>query len=107
MSVPGQTEIEMAWHALPAEIRDRIGIIAVDMVFQGFVYGDAYVAIKQPRDRAVPGRSKAHQAIRAAAAEAENRRLNELTRVIEGVLPDLFGAPGENPEWAVAMGARR
>ncbi|KQP60550.1 hypothetical protein [Methylobacterium sp. Leaf112] len=100
MKVPGQSEVEAAWHALPAETRDRIGIIAVDLVFQAFVHGDAYVATGSPRDRAVPGHSKAAQAIRNAAGEAENRRLNELHRVVECVLPDLFGPEGENPDWA-------
>ena len=102
--VPDLAAVTAAWHALPAETRDRIGIIAVDLVFQGFVYGDAYVATKRPTDRPVPGRSKAHQAIRNAAAEAETRRLNELTHVVEEVLPDLFGPPGENPAWSPNSG---
>ncbi|AYO83688.1 hypothetical protein [Methylobacterium brachiatum] len=105
--VPGKAQVEAAWRALPAETRDRIGIIATDLVFQAFVHGDAYVATGSPRDRAVPGRSKAAQAIRDAAADAETARLNELHRVVESALPCLFGPASENPEWAVAMGAKR
>lgn len=100
MKVPCQSEVEAAWHALPTETRNSIGIIAVDLVFQAFVHGDAYVATGSPKDRAVPGCSRAARAIRDAAAEAENRRLNELHRVVESVLPDLFGPEGDNPDWA-------
>ncbi len=32
---------------------------------------------------------------------------DELHTVIEDVLPVLFGSAGQNPEWAVAMGAKR
>lgn len=103
MTVPDQPEIEAAWHALSAETRDRIGIIAVDMVFQSFIGGDGYA----PADRAVAGRSKAAHAIRGEAQDASCRRLTEIHHVIEDALPDLFGPDGENPEWAVAMGARR
>lgn len=106
-TVPGLPEVAAAWHSLPPETRDRIGIIAVDMVFQAFVHGDAYVATGSPKDRAVPGRSKAAHAIRDAAGEAETVRLNELHRVVEGLIPDLFGPAGQNPEWAVALGALR
>lgn len=101
MTVPGQLDVEAAWFGLPPDLRDRIGIIAVDMVFQGFVYGDAYVAIGQPED--MPVRDKA---ARDAACAAENRRLNELTRVVEDALPSLFGATGENPAWSENPGPR-
>lgn len=100
MIVPGQHEIETAWRAMSSENRDHIGIIAIDLVFQAFVHGDAYVAAGAPDDRAVLGTSKAAQAIRDAAGDAETRRLNELHRVIEDALPDLFGPPGDNPAWS-------
>lgn len=60
------------------------------------------------KDRAVPGRGKASQAIRYAAAEAENRRLNdELPRIVESAQSDLFGPEGKNPSWAlIEKGAR-
>ena len=99
MSIPTLADVTAAWHALPAETRDRIGICAVDYVFQGFVHGDLYVAIGQPEDRAV-----FDDAIREAAAEAENRRLNELNTIIETALPDLFGPAGENPAWSENAG---
>ena len=105
--IPGRVEIAAAWRALPAQTRDRIGFIATNLVFQAFVHGDAYVATGSPKDRAVPSRSKAAQAIRDAAADAETARLNELHRVVESALPCLFGSTGENPDWAVAMGAKR
>ncbi|MDP4024430.1 hypothetical protein Q8W71_17535 [Methylobacterium sp. NEAU 140] len=104
--IPGQAEVEAAWRSLPPRTRDRIGVIATDLVFQAFVHGDAFVATGAPKDRAVPGRSRAAQAIRDAAAEAETERLNELHQVVERNLPDLFGPDGGNPAWAVAMGAR-
>lgn len=99
--VPGQPEIEAAWRSLPPETRDRIGIAVVDMVFQEFVHGDAYVAVGQPEDLAV-----FDEGIRTAAAEAANRRLNELTPLIEGLFPHLFGHPGENPAWCENPGGR-
>ncbi|XYD07457.1 hypothetical protein R1A27_20330 [Methylobacterium sp. NMS12] len=105
--VPGRAQVEASWHALPSEAQNRIGVIATDMVFQAFVHGDSFVATGQPKDRAVPKRSKAHQAIREAAGEAETERLNELHRVVEAAIPALFGPDGQNPDWAVAMGARR
>lgn len=102
-SIPGQAEVEAAWHALPAGTRDTIGIIATDMVFQAFVSGDAF----GPKDQPVPGRSRRAQSIRGEASEATCRRLTELHNVIEDVLPVLFGSAGQNPDWAVAMGAKR
>lgn len=104
--VPGPSDIAAAWHSLPAETRDRIGIIAVDMVFQEFVYGDDCVACGQPEDRAFPDDTPEHDAIRGAAAEASNRRLNELTPLIQGLFPHLFGQPGENPTWCPNPGPR-
>ncbi len=101
MTVPGLPDIEAAWRGLAAETRDRIGIIAVDMVFQGFVYGDVYVVNGTPDDRAVSDES-----IRGAAAEAEDRRLNELHSVVEAALPGLFGPEGENPAWCANPGPR-
>lgn len=101
--VPGQAEVEAAWLALSAETRDAIGIIATDMVFQAFVSGDAF----GPKDQPVPGRSKRAQKIRGEASDACCRRLTELHTVIEDVLPALFGSAGQNPDWAVAMGAQR
>ncbi|MCJ2098975.1 hypothetical protein [Methylobacterium sp. E-046] len=101
--VPDQAQVEAAWCALSAETRDRIGIIATDMVFQSFVSGDACA----PKDRAVPGWSKKARAIRDAAMDASCQRLTEVHNVVEAVLPDLFGPVGQNPDWAVAMGARR
>lgn len=92
--IPGQAEIKAAWHALPAETRDRIGIAVVDMVFQEFVSGDAYIATEQFEDLPVYDPD-----IRAAAMDAANRRLNELPRLVEDALPDLFGKD-ENPAWS-------
>ena len=103
MRVPGRIQIKAAWHALPAEARDRIGILVVNMVFQSFVGGDGYA----PSDRAVPGRSKAACAIRGEAQDESCRMLTEVHDVIEDALPDLFGPAGQNPKWAAAMGAKR
>ncbi|WP_182179258.1 hypothetical protein [Methylobacterium radiotolerans] len=101
--VPDQAQVEAAWRSLPANARDQIGIIATDMVFQAFVSGDAF----RPKDQPVPGRSKRAQTIRGEASDASCRRLTDLHNVIEGVLPALFGSAGENPDWAVALGAKR
>ncbi|MDH2311461.1 hypothetical protein [Methylobacterium brachiatum] len=105
--VPGKAQVEAAWRALPAETKDRIGIIATDMVFQGFVHGDDCVVANQPESRPVPGDTDAAHAIRIAAEAAGNARLSELYRVIEAEIPGLFGPEGQNPDWAVAMGALR
>lgn len=107
MTIPGQPEVEAAWLALPADVRNRIGTIAVDMVFRAYVHGDFYVATGHPAERPVPGESEAAHAIRAEADEASNARLTELHKVVERAIPDLFGPAGENPEWAVKMGALR
>ncbi|MCJ2076547.1 hypothetical protein MKK68_12925 [Methylobacterium sp. E-016] len=85
MTVPGQFDVEAAWYGLPPDLRDRIGIIAVDIVFQGFVYGDAFVVFGRPA-----GMPVGDEVAQGAACEAKTRRLNELTRVIEAALPDLF-----------------
>lgn len=94
-------ETETAWMSLPAAERDRIGLIAVDMVFQGFIFGDAYVACGQHEDRAVQD-----EAIRETAGIAEDRLLNELHAAIEAALPELFGPDGENPAWCDNPGPR-
>ena len=99
--MPGPGDINAAWMGLPAAERDRIGLIAVDMAFQGFVFGDAYVASGQPEDLAVQD-----GAIREAAGIAEDRRLNELHAAIEAALPELFGPDGENPAWCDNPGPR-
>ena len=103
MRVPGGSEIVAAWHALPNEFKNYIGIAVVDMVFQSFVYGDGYA----PEDRAIVGDSSEARALRSAAADASDNHLNELHRFIEESFPDLFGSAGQNPDWAVAMGAKR
>lgn len=104
--MPGPADIEAAWYGLPVETQARIGIAVVDMVFQEFVYGDSCVVSEQPEDRPFPDDTPEHEAIRGAASEASNRRLNELTPLIEGALPHLFGAPGENPAWCPNSGPR-
>ncbi|GJD88222.1 hypothetical protein BHAOGJBA_1735 [Methylobacterium hispanicum] len=105
-TMPGLSDIEAAWHGLPAETRNRIGVTAVDMVFQEFIHGDACVVNGQPEDRPFPGETEEHIAIRCAAMDATNQRLNELTPLIEGALPDLFGSDGENPAWCPNPGPR-
>lgn len=106
MRAPELSDIEAAWHSLPAEIQAQIGIAVVDMVFQEFVHGDAWVVNGQPEDRPFPDDTEEHIAIRCAAMDATNRRLNELTPLIEGALPHLFGLDGENPAWCANPGPR-
>lgn len=106
MTVPDLSVIEAAWASLPPDIQARIGVAVVDMVFQEFVYGDACVVNGQPEDRPFPDETEEHIAIRCAAMDATNRRLNELTPLIQGALPDLFGADGENPAWCPNPGPR-
>ena len=105
-TMPSPSDIEAAWHGLPAETRDRIGVIAVDMVFQEFVHGDVCVVNGQPEDRPFPDETDEHIAIRCAAMDATNQRLNELTPLIEVALPHLFGSDGENPAWCPNPGPR-
>lgn len=102
-AVPGAAQVDAAWYGLAPTTRDRIGAIAIDMVFQAFVSGDACA----PNDRAVRGWSKRARAIRDAAMDASCQRLTEIHHVVEDALPNLFGPQGENPEWAVRMGAKR
>ncbi|WP_156387586.1 hypothetical protein [Methylobacterium sp. Leaf399] len=75
-------------------MRDRIGMIALDMVFQGFLSGNAFA----PEDRVIHSDEE-----RGEADAREGERLNSLYRTIEDALPDLFGPPGENPAWALPI----
>ncbi|GAB6843996.1 hypothetical protein HNR00_005090 [Methylorubrum rhodinum] len=95
MTIPGPSDIEAAWRGFPAETRDRIGIVALDMVFQAFVSGDGYA----PADRPVQD-----EQLRYEANEACDRRLTQLHTEIEGALPDLFGPDGEHPAWSDSPG---
>lgn len=99
MTVPTLTEINAAWISLPVETRDRIGLIAVDMVFNQFMHGDLYMVGGQPEDRPV-----FDETIQSAAAETAHRRLNELSPAVWDALPDLFGRDGENPSWSENAG---
>ncbi|KQO76457.1 hypothetical protein ASF20_14015 [Methylobacterium sp. Leaf88] len=96
----------MAWSRLAPAARDQIGLVVLDMVLQEFIHGDACVVGGQPEDRPFPDDSDEHDQIRGMAAEASNRRLNELTPLLYGLLPDLFGQPGENPMWCANPGGR-
>lgn len=104
MKVPGPTELKAAWKRLPSTARDRIGLVVLDMILQEFIHGDACVVGGQPEDRPFPDDTDQHEQIRGAAAEASNRRLNELTPLIHDLFPDLFGQPSENPMWCANPG---
>jgi hypothetical protein len=91
MKVPGPVELSAAWSQLPDPVRDHIGFIALDMVFQGFLHGDAYA----PEDRVL----RSDEA-RGEAGVRSDSLLSELFRTIEDALPDLFGPEGENPAWS-------
>lgn len=95
MTVPTEAEINVAWIRLPQAERDRLGFIAVNMVFAEFVGGDAMTVNDQIEDYAVLDENVRHQAM-----EAEN----QLTPEIEAALPELFGPPGENPAWSENAG---
>ncbi len=95
MTIPSPAEIGTAWAALPSGLRDRIGLIALDMVFQGFLGGDAY----RPEDRVLHSDDE-----RGQAMDRESKRLAELYRAVEDALPDLFGPEGENPAWSQTAG---
>lgn len=101
MTIPSITDVVAAWRSLPAAKRDLIGVIVVDMVLQGFVSGEAYIAGGQPEDLAV-----LDEDIRGNAKCAEDELLTTLTQVVEAALPDLFGAAGENPLWCENPGPR-
>lgn len=95
MTIPSPAEIGTAWAALSPSLRDRIGLIALDMVFQGFLGGDAY----RPEDRVLHSDDE-----RGQAMDRESKRLIELYRAVEDALPDLFGPEGENPAWSHTAG---
>lgn len=101
MTIPDISEVAAAWHGLPAEKRDLIGILVVDMALQGFVSGEAYIVGGQPEDLAVRDED-----VRGTAKCAEDELLTTLVQVVEAALPDLFGAPGENPMWCENPGPR-
>lgn len=92
MRIPGPVELSAAWSDLPVSLRDHIGFVALDMVFQGFLSGSAY----EPEDRVLLSDDD-----RGEALGRESDGLTELYRIVEDALPDLFGPEGENPAWAV------
>ena len=95
MKVPGPVELSAAWSGLPVSLRDHIGFIAFDMVFQGFLSGQAYA----PEDRVL-----SCDAARGEAYDRECRGMTELYRTVEDAVPDLFGPEGENPAWCANPG---
>lgn len=101
MTIPSIIDVVSAWHGLLPAKRDRIGILVVDMVLQGFISGEAYIVGEQPEDLAV-----FDEDIRGNAKCAEDELLTTLTQVVEAALPDLFGADGENPMWCDNPGPR-
>ena len=101
MTIPSIIDVAAAWHGLPPAKRNLIGVIVVDMVLQGFISGEAYIVGEQPEDLAV-----LDEDIRGNAKCAEDELLTTLTQVVEAALPDLFGAPGENPLWCENPGPR-
>ncbi|MBB2963773.1 hypothetical protein [Methylobacterium sp. R2-1] len=101
MTIPSISDVVAAWHGLPPAKRDLIGNMVVDMVLQGFISGEAYIVGGQPEDLAV-----LDEDVRGNAKYAEDELLTALTQVVEAALPDLFGAPGENPMWCENPGAR-
>jgi len=94
MKVPGPVEISAAWSGLSEALRDHIGFIAFDTVFQGFLSGQAYA----PEDRVLSSDED-----RGEAYDRECRSLTELYRTVEYAAPDLFGPEGENPAWVEAQ----
>lgn len=101
MTIPTITDVVAAWHGLPPQKRDLIGIMVVDMVLQGFISGDQYIANGQPEDLAL-----LDEDIRGSAKCAEDELLTTITQVVEAALPGLFGADGENPMWCENPGPR-
>ncbi|MCC0808556.1 hypothetical protein FPV16_20495 [Methylobacterium sp. W2] len=91
MRVPTIDDVRTAWMRLPASQRDEIGLLAVDLAFQGYLYGD----LVPEEDQVL-----ADQDERDAAGDRENDRLNEIHRAVTAALPDLFGPTGEHPAWA-------
>ncbi|UMY16635.1 hypothetical protein MMB17_18400 [Methylobacterium organophilum] len=99
--IPDIVDIVAGWRSLTPQMRERIGVMVVDMVLQGFISGEAYIASGQPEDLAV-----LDEEIRGNAKCAEDELLTTLTQVVEAALPDLFGAPDCNPLWCDNPGAR-
>ncbi|WP_019905673.1 hypothetical protein [Methylobacterium sp. 77] len=91
MMVPNLNDVRAAWMRLPAEKRDEIGLLAVDLAFQGYLYGD----LVPEKDQVLPDQDE-----RDAAGDRENDRLDEIHRTVTVALPDLFGLDGEHPPWA-------
>lgn len=98
MKIPGPVEVSAAWSGLPDSLRDHIGFIAFDMVFQGFLSGQSHAE----EDYVLPSDED-----RGEAFDRECKGLSELYRIVEDAVPDLFGPEGENPAWApINKGAR-
>ena len=92
IKVPGTEDARAAWLGLSPETRDRIGTLAVDHILQMFLIGDDTEPGRQP----LRGDFGAEcEAVRRADAA-----LNEMWRLIEDQLPDLFGADETGPAWA-------
>lgn len=91
LTTPTIDEVRAAWMRLPASTRDEPSPIAVDLVFQGYLYGD----LVPEEDQVVPD-----QDARNAAVDCESDRLSELHRAVTAALPELFGPPGDHPAWA-------
>jgi len=91
VKIPGPVEVSAAWSGLPDSLRDHIGFIAFDMVFQGFLSGQAYAEA----DYVLPSDED-----RSEACDRESESMTELYRTVEDAVPELFGPEGENPAWA-------
>lgn len=78
------------WQGLSPDDQARIGALALDVVFAGFVSGSAYA----PEDRLFD------PSVRTIAEHRSDEMLLELYMTIETALPSLFGAPGQHPAWA-------
>ncbi|CAH1696859.1 hypothetical protein CHELA1G11_70013 [Hyphomicrobiales bacterium] len=80
----------IAWQGLPPDDQARIGALALEVVFAGFVSGSAYA----PEDRLFD------PTLRTIAEHRSDEVLLDLYATIETALPSLFGASGQHPAWA-------
>ncbi|MCJ2128000.1 hypothetical protein [Methylobacterium sp. E-045] len=90
MRVPTFDDVREAWMRLPPGKRDEIGLLAVDLAFQGYLYGD----LVPEKDQVLPD-----QDARDSAGDRENDRLNQIHRTVTAALPEPFGPEGEHPTW--------
>ncbi len=91
LNVPGPSDLQAAWDALPAETRDRIGVHALTFAFYDWLATD---------DQAPPGDRLLPDAVVDFCDELANEATNDIFTLAAKACPALYGGPEEGPPWA-------